>query len=843
MSNPIFAPNRDDIRSHIEWHVAPARGAYDDGLIEIAYGSDGPDKARLFGFDEIEQAVVFAMEKNAGRNNVYIAVALRLPDTPRNKRASGNDFYVATAVPIDIDSEFEDTVRRLQSTGDIISARVMTGSTPEVRGQVWLRLTEPCDCSDTFAKAFSATVEFCGGDRGAKGAGRVMRLAGTVSYPSKDKQSRGYRTELTTLSIDQNARPVETATLSALAPSQGAVNKRSGEPSRNGEGGIEYDCWGKVINGREAYWRNLCFEQIADYQDTHGTDPTLEELFDLAYSKFSDPSNADHSDQRWTSEAGQNILRKRAANTIRRLQNGTLGSWGLGSIETGAGQEEAKVIKAQRADLEAKRQAQGSHEERPNVAVEFLDPWEKPEPTAFPLDALPAVVREFAQMQAVSTGGDLGALVMAALAACSGALDQQFRLKMKRTGDWYVAPRLWVLLIGDPSSKKSPIIRAAIKKLAETDGQEMAHYKDALAIWQANQKSGDGEQGDPPMPPKRLILRDATPEAFVKIISDQPRGVLMVLDEFSGFIGAMEKYSGSKGSSADRAMWLQSYDGGPYSSDRIGRGLIYVPNLAVSFLAGIQPTRLAELTNLSSDGLLQRFVPVIMGQSAFPQEIDDEAPARRFYGLIQRLIELAPEALRPSQEALEAFDGFQREIYQMEQLDTLGDAFKTFLGKLTGLHGSLATILHLIEDSSFLHPLEVSGKAAIAAARILKEYVIPHAYIFYSQSADAPNWELIRQIGSYILTQDKQRFTTSDFTSGVRGLRGTDLKTLSERLSPFVAGGWLQEDGVAKPARAWTVSPSLRAHFADRRASERAQKAEAQHLIKIAGKERRDDKS
>jgi hypothetical protein len=843
MSNPIFTPNGDDIRDHINWHVAPARGAYDDGLIEIAYGSEGPDKARLFGLDEIDQAVAFAMEKNADRNNIYIAVALRLPDTPRNKRASGADFYVATAVPIDIDSAFDDTVRRLQSNGDIISARVMTGSKPEVRGQVWLRLTEPCDCPNTFAEALSATVEFCGGDRGAKGAGRVMRLAGTVNYPSKDKQSRGYQTEPTTLVIDQDTRPVEIAMLSALAPTQGAADKRSVEPRRNGESGIEYDCWGKVINGRETYWRNLCFQQIADYQDTYGTDPTAAELFDLAYSKFSDPSNADHSDQRWTSAAGQDILRKRAANTIRRLQNGTLGSWGLGSVETGEGQEQAEAIKAQRAHLAPNGQAQGGQEERPNVALEFLDPWEKLEPAAFPLDALPAVVRDFAQIQAVSTGGDLGALVMAALAACSGALDQQFRLKMKRTGDWFVAPRLWVMLVGDPSSRKSPIIRAAIKKLSEADGQEMAHYKDALVTWQASKKSGDGEQGDPPNPPNRLILRDATPEAFVKIIADQPRGVLMVLDEFSGFIGAMDKYSGSKGSSADRAMWLQSYDGGPYSSDRVGRGLIYVPNLAVSFLAGIQPTRLAELTNLSSDGLLQRFVPVIMGRCAFPQEIDDEAPARRFYGLIERLLQMRPEALKPSQEALEAFDGFQREIYQMEQLETLGDAFRTFLGKLTGLHGSLATILHLIEDSSFLHPLEVSGKAAIAAARILKEYVIPHAYIFYSQSADAPNWELIRQIGSYILTQDQQRFTTSYFTSGVRGLRGTDLRTLSERLSPFVAGGWLQEDGVAKPAKAWTVSPSLRAHFADRRASERAQKAEARHLIKLAGKERQDDKS
>ena len=46
----------------------------------------------------------------------------------------------------------------------------------------------------------------------------------------------------------------------------------------------------------------------------------------------------------------------------------------------------------------------------------------------------------------------------------------------------------------------------------------------------------------------------------------------MKRDEIAGWIGSMEKYSGSKAASADRAFWLQAYDRGPFTVDRIGAG-------------------------------------------------------------------------------------------------------------------------------------------------------------------------------------------------------------------------------------------------------------------------------
>jgi hypothetical protein len=71
-----------------------------------------------------------------------------------------------------------------------------------------------------------------------------------------------------------------------------------------------------------------------------------------------------------------------------------------------------------------------------------FDPWERYVVPSFPLDTLPPHLARYVEYLSTSTGGDPAACAMAALAACSGAMDQEFALKMKRSGDWYVKPRL-----------------------------------------------------------------------------------------------------------------------------------------------------------------------------------------------------------------------------------------------------------------------------------------------------------------------------------------------------------------------------------------------------------------
>ena len=89
----------------------------------------------------------------------------------------------------------------------------------------------------------------------------------------------------------------------------------------------------------------------------------------------------------------------------------------------------------------------------------------------------------------------------------------------------------------------------------------------------------------------------------------------MCRDELSGWIGAMDKYGGGgRGAAQDRGIWLQAHDGGPYVQTRAG-GNRAVKNLSANIFGAIQPDRLKEMGNLDSDGLLQRFIQVLMRQA------------------------------------------------------------------------------------------------------------------------------------------------------------------------------------------------------------------------------------
>jgi hypothetical protein len=368
-----YAPSPDDIAWHIEWLVAPARGAFDDALVEIAYEpapDRGPSAARLFGLDELKAAMEFAVSKNMDGCNVYIGAALRLPDADRNKRASAEDFYVATAVPIDIDRDYDTTRAAMAAVCDD-GLVVTTGLTPQRRSQHWTRLVEPCDSDIEFGHAFRGLVEHVGADMAVKDAARVMRLGGTLAFPNARKVGLGYCIELTTTTLNDAARPSSLDALRSLAASEATGPRRdySDRPQTSQPDGIERAGilgTGKVTNGRERFFATKLLPRvIRQWQEETGADPSVDELWTEAYALFE--AEADNSDERWTCPDGQQQLRARVANTLRRLRLGRMARIGLASIETGVGADEAREAQAA---FEAARPFVADEEEAAAAAVD-----------------------------------------------------------------------------------------------------------------------------------------------------------------------------------------------------------------------------------------------------------------------------------------------------------------------------------------------------------------------------------------------------------------------------------------------------------------------------------------
>lgn len=459
----------------------------------------------------------------------------------------------------------------------------------------------------------------------------------------------------------------------------------------------------------------------------------------------------------------------------------------------------------------------------------LFDPWERYAVPDFPFDVLPPDVERFVETHSMIIGCDASALAMCVMTAFSSALDHRFALKMMRNGDFHVSPRLWTLLVGDPSVKKTPTQRAALAPLwAHEDRLQDAHKKEIAA-----HEAMEGKAKDAPPEPHRRMSTDVTPEKLGEMLSRHDRGMLVTRDEVSGWIGSMEKYSSCRGGASDRAFWLQAFDGGSYIVDRISRKA-HVRNLSISLLGGIQPDRLAQLHGLTSDGLLQRFIPVIMRSSKFTEDMDDDGSKIAYAKIVDQCISAPPATLRMTDAAMEAMNRLRRHIHDLEvSSGGFADGFQGFVGKLAGAAGTLALILHLIKgDGPHAQALSaVDVETVEHVDRIIRDFVLPHAFEFYRTSEAATDGDRLQRIASWILTTRKERIVSSHLTSGVRLLRGMSLAKVNDCLSPLIAGGWLAPEEAGPLNNSWNVNERIWKLFAERADEEERRKQTIAELM------------
>jgi hypothetical protein len=202
-------------------------------------------------------------------------------------------------------------------------------------------------------------------------------------------------------------------------------------------------------------------------------------------------------------------------------------------------------------------------------------------------------LRHFVQTESEIMGSDPAALAMMCIAGAGGAIHHQTRLHMAKNSDWYVRPALWVMIVGDSGHGKTNIINAAFAPLEQLEKRLYAEYKNAPVCILKNTI----EQPPPPPEPRRFIAMDVTIEKVGEMLSKQDSGLIFKVDEIAGWIGGMDRYGG-KGTTA-RAQWLQSFDGGYFCVDRIGRESDRIANYSVSVVGGIQPKRLAEFRGVN----------------------------------------------------------------------------------------------------------------------------------------------------------------------------------------------------------------------------------------------------
>ena len=132
----------------------------------------------------------------------------------------------------------------------------------------------------------------------------------------------------------------------------------------------------------------------------------------------------------------------------------------------------------------------------------------------------------------------------------------------------------------------------------------------------------------------------------------------------------------------------------------------------------------------------------------------------------------------------------------------------------------------------------IPRETAEAAKKLLLEFLLPHMIGLYDVVVSGgQERDKLRSIANFILASDRDRLRPSDFTGGVRTLRGEPEQKIREWVGRFCGMDWLvaEEARLGAPPKAWQVVPGLREHFAERRKQAQAARAEAHTILKAGG--------
>ena len=450
-----------------------------------------------------------------------------------------------------------------------------------------------------------------------------------------------------------------------------------------------------------------------------------------------------------------------------------------------------------------------------------VDLWSTFEPPRLPHGLLPAVIEDFAFAQSTSMGADPAGLAAGALAVCAAAVPDRIELRVKRYGGWNEATRLWVGLVGDPSTKKSPIIRQVVRPLERIDADLWYAYVTAKAEWDALDKAT--KRLTPPPPQIRVKLDDATVEAVQEVLRDSPDGVLYLRDELSGFFGSIDKYAGHRGAAADRGFWLQAYNGGAYTFDRIKRGSGRIEHLSVSVLGGIQPELMRKLAaDTVDDGLIQRLAPIMLRPGGVSRDEQMPIAVTNYETLVERLHQMQPLVAGDT-----AFDDAAREIREeMERkhcelttTEIINKKLSAHIGKYDGVFARLCLLWHCIESPSAEPLSQISAACTHRVANFLTHFLLPHTIAFYANIYGlSDDHDRLAAVAGYILAHKVELLTNRVIQRGDRTMRGLKRREIENICHQLDALGWVTEaerKRVTDPPR-WNVNPEVHRLYQER---------------------------
>jgi hypothetical protein len=479
-----------------------------------------------------------------------------------------------------------------------------------------------------------------------------------------------------------------------------------------------------------------------------------------------------------------------------------------------------------------------------------------------PKEALPRVIYDFAMDEAERLGISGTAMALACLVACSGAINDSLKVQPKThdTG-WRESARLWGMMIGDTSVKKSPALKKAtdpLKAIEEGLYREWIEankrYEKQLEDFYESKKRKHAVEREKPEPPPqpRLVVDDITIETISEALKNENANskVIVSLDELSGFIGSLDCYKPGDSRGKDRAAVLELFNGGPKFIDRIKRGRVYVPNWSACVLGGVQTDVIKGLINkhVVADGFTERFLVAYVkkvstdGVDRRPNYAAESAYRKVIYRLRSmdnpkvEVFKLCPGAQSVRQAVNEIVDNVMI-------LPSTSPLFRGHLGKLAGIFARMLLLYHLIAHADAgTEPQEyISQETAEKVANLMVDVLLAHSAKFYTEVMPGSTNALHAQwIAGHILSRGLDKISSRDIGRVYHELRYGDKGTRDEEIAKIM--GVLENFDWVAPIRRhgerwptkWRVNPAVHEKFAPHAARERQERADKIRRIRKA---------
>lgn len=250
-----------------------------------------------------------------------------------------------------------------------------------------------------------------------------------------------------------------------------------------------------------------------------------------------------------------------------------------------------------------------------------------------PLDVFPAKLQDMVLALARQENYSIEYTIASLIAAASTAIGNAFNIRIR--GGWISSPILYMILVGRPGIGKTPPLDFAFRPIRKLDAKAVKQFKADMEYYNSileNQKGKKDENSSLPPKPilKRTIISDFTPEALIRALDDNSRGIVVYVDEIMGMFNAVNQYN--KGQLIEQL--LIAFSGKPLDVSRCSMPIpIHVERPFINIVGTMQTTRVHELVDkgYKDNGLLDRIIFVYpSSQEISDWQIDEDSYSSSF---------------------------------------------------------------------------------------------------------------------------------------------------------------------------------------------------------------------